>query len=96
MPFHLLAILPSLIAVLLSLGNPYNILLHGGRITVSKLSMKITLLITATAAALLLSSCNTMIGLGRDMRMGGESLENSASKVHGGGEAADTSGAPVY
>ena len=42
-------------------------------------------------------SCNTMIGLGRDMRIGGEGLENSANKVTGGGSGGgDTSGAPVY
>lgn len=58
--------------------------------------MKITLLITATAAALFLSSCNTMIGLGRDMRMGGEGLENTATKATGGSTSGDTSAAPVY
>ncbi len=64
---------------------------------VSKISMKITLLITVSAAAMLFSSCNTMIGLGRDMRMGGESLEKTSTKVNGGSSAGDdTSGAPVY
>ncbi len=61
--------------------------------------MKTILLITAAAAAVLLTSCNTMIGLGRDMRMGGEGLENSANKVTGGsgsGGTSDTGGAPVY
>ena len=60
--------------------------------------MKLFLLITIAAAAVLFSSCNTMIGLGRDMRIGGEGLENSANKVSGGGaaESGDTSGAPVY
>jgi predicted small secreted protein len=59
--------------------------------------MKITLWISAAAAAVLFSSCNTMIGLGRDMRMGGEGLESSANKASGGNSsAADTSGAPVY
>jgi len=59
--------------------------------------MKAILLITA-AAGILLSSCNTMIGLGRDMRMGGEGLENTANKAVGGGGAGggDVSGAPVY
>ena len=38
-----------------------------------------------------------MIGLGRDMRMGGEGLENTANKAAGGGSGGgDTSGAPVY
>lgn len=59
--------------------------------------MKSMLLITVAAAAVLFTSCNTMIGFGRDMRIGGESLENSASKVSGGGSSGgDTSGAPVY
>lgn len=58
--------------------------------------MKITLLITVAAAAVLLSSCNTMIGLGRDMRMGGEGLEKTANKATGGSSGGDTSGAPVY
>ncbi len=59
--------------------------------------MKIILLITVSAAAMLFSSCNTMIGLGRDMRMGGEGLEKTANKATGGSSAdADTSGAPVY
>ena len=60
--------------------------------------MKALLIITVAAAAVLFSSCNTMIGLGRDMRMGGEGLENSATKVSGGSTSGggDTSGAPVY
>ncbi len=60
--------------------------------------MKSLLLITVAAAAVLFSSCNTMIGLGRDMRISGEGLENSANKANGGGSsgAGDTSGAPVY
>ncbi|MEY4244885.1 MAG: hypothetical protein RLZZ245_2470 [Verrucomicrobiota bacterium] len=48
------------------------------------------------AVVVLSSSCNTMIGLGRDMRIGGEGLENSANKVTGGGAGGDTSAAPVY
>jgi predicted small secreted protein len=61
--------------------------------------MKSLLLITVASAAVLFSSCNTMIGLGRDMRIGGEGLENSANKVSGGSSSSsggDTSGAPVY
>ena len=59
--------------------------------------MKTIFLITLAAAGMLLSSCNTMIGLGRDMRMGGEGLENTANKATGGGSTGgDTSGAPVY
>lgn len=53
---------------------------------------------TVAAVAVLFSSCNTMIGLGRDMRMGGEGLENTANKATGGSSSGggDTSGAPVY
>ena len=59
--------------------------------------MKSIFLITLAAAGILLSSCNTMIGLGRDMRMGGEGLENTANKATGGASTGgDTSGAPVY
>ena len=58
-----------------------------------------------TAAAVLicgLSSCNTTIGLGRDMRVLGENMEHTANKKQQGGGAAsgggyqDTGGAPVY
>ncbi len=59
--------------------------------------MKPLLLITIAVSAVLLSSCNTFIGLGRDMRIGGEAMENTANKASGGaGEGGDTSGAPVY
>jgi len=59
--------------------------------------MKSILLIAAVAVATLLSSCNTMIGLGRDMRMMGDGMENSANKAKTGhSSSADTSGAPVY
>lgn len=59
--------------------------------------MKATFLICGILAAVALSSCNTMIGVGRDMRIGGEGLENAANKATGGGSSGgDTSGAPVY
>ena len=59
--------------------------------------MKTILLLAVSVTAVLFSSCNTMIGLGRDMRIGGEGLENSANKATGGGSSGgDTSGAPVY
>jgi predicted small secreted protein len=55
--------------------------------------MKLALLSIAVVFAL--SSCNTMIGIGRDTRLLGEGMEKTASKK--GGEAeANTSGAPVY
>lgn len=81
-----------------NLSNPYNIALQAAEIQVSKVSMKLFLLMTVAAAAVLFSSCNTMIGFGRDLRIGGEGLEKSANKVSGGGSSGggDTSGAPVY
>jgi predicted small secreted protein len=56
----------------------------------------IFLLMSLVAVTVLSSSCNTMIGLGRDMRIGGEGLENTANKATGGSSGGDTSGAPVY
>ena len=56
--------------------------------------MKSFLLITLAAAAVLTSSCNTFIGLGRDMRLAGEGMEKTVNKS--GGNQGDTSGAPVY
>jgi predicted small secreted protein len=59
--------------------------------------MKTILLIALTATALLSSSCNTFIGLGRDMRIAGEGMEKTADKASGGSSGSqDTSGAPVY
>lgn len=48
-----------------------------------------------------ISSCNTMIGIGRDMKIGGEGLENAANKVSGNssdssGTGTDTGAAPIY
>jgi predicted small secreted protein len=56
--------------------------------------MKTILLMALAAAALLTSSCNTFIGLGRDMRVAGEGMEKTAGKNTSDG--GDTSGAPVY
>jgi predicted small secreted protein len=56
--------------------------------------MKSILLMALAAAALLATSCNTFIGLGRDMRIAGEGMEKTANKNNSGGD--DTSGAPVY
>jgi len=59
--------------------------------------MKTILLSSLLVAVGLLSSCNTTIGLGRDMRILGENMETQANKSRGGGGSAqDTSGAPVY
>jgi predicted small secreted protein len=46
-------------------------------------------------AVFALSSCNTMIGLGRDTRLLGEGVEKTAAQ-QGGEAAADSGGAPVY
>ena len=60
--------------------------------------MKAIILTTLAAAALLTTSCNTFIGLGRDMRLAGEGMEKTANKATGGSGdgGADTSAAPVY
>jgi predicted small secreted protein len=59
--------------------------------------MKKMLLCGLALVSLLMGSCNTMIGLGRDMRLGGEGLEKTATKASGGSsDSADTSGAPIY
>jgi predicted small secreted protein len=59
--------------------------------------MKSVLFVAAIAVAAVLSSCNTFIGLGRDLKQLGGGMEESANKVHGGGSgSADTSGAPIY
>ena len=60
------------------------------------MAMKSILLITLGTAALLTSSCNTFIGLGRDMRIAGEGMEKTANKATGSSDGGDTSGAPVY
>ena len=57
--------------------------------------MKITLLIALAASSILFTSCNTFIGLGRDMRIAGEGMEKAANKGSGG-SSEDTSGAPIY
>lgn len=60
--------------------------------------MKTILLIALTVAAALSSSCNTFIGLGRDMRIAGESMERTAEKATGGsgGSSSNDGGAPIY
>lgn len=56
--------------------------------------MKVFSILVLAALALVSSSCNTMIGIGRDMRIGGEGLEKTASKA--AGHDSHSSGAPVY
>jgi len=58
--------------------------------------MKSILLIALAAGAVLTSSCNTFIGLGRDLRITGEGMEKTATKSSGGSSSSNTSGAPVY
>lgn len=55
--------------------------------------MKSILMMTLAVAAVLTSSCNTFIGMGRDLRLTGEGMEKTANKNTGGG---NNSGAPVY
>ncbi len=44
-----------------------------------------------------LSSCNTIIGLGRDMRIAGSEMEKKAEQQGGGSSSDNQSGAaPVY
>jgi len=42
--------------------------------------MKILVLILTALSALLLASCNTMSGFGRDMQKAGNSLESTAQR----------------
>lgn len=49
------------------------------------------------AALAVLSSCNTTVGLGRDMRVLGTEMEKKAEQQTGGSEAEyQSGGAPVY
>jgi predicted small secreted protein len=57
---------------------------------------RIFTLTVVAVTAVLFSSCNTMIGFGRDMRIGGEGLEKAANKSTGDSSSSDASGAPVY
>lgn len=61
--------------------------------------MKTILFAAIALAAALTTSCNTFIGVGRDMRIAGEGMENVANKASnggGGGGGGDVGGAPVY
>lgn len=57
--------------------------------------MKITLLIATVVLASILGSCNTVVGVGRDMRITGEQMENISNKARGQNQD-DPSGAPIY
>jgi predicted small secreted protein len=55
-----------------------------------------SLFLAAVALSVLaLSSCNTMIGVGRDLRLLGEGMETKA-RSSGGSADQQQSGAPVY
>lgn len=62
--------------------------------------MKKLFLCSLALVSLLMSSCNTFIGLGRDMRLAGEGMEKTAVKAHGSsadtGADAGGGGAPIY
>jgi predicted small secreted protein len=55
---------------------------------------KLSIIILSTSA-LLFMSCNTTIGVARDMRTAGEAIEKTALKKSGGDSAQD-SAAPTY
>ncbi|OYV07371.1 MAG: entericidin EcnA/B family protein [Verrucomicrobiales bacterium VVV1] len=57
--------------------------------------MKTLLLLAAALTGLALSSCNTAIGFGRDLRLLGEGMETKA-RSSGGSADQQQSGAPVY
>ncbi|MEP2776951.1 MAG: hypothetical protein ABJQ29_12210 [Luteolibacter sp.] len=64
-----------------------------------KLSLKPIVLGLASVA--ILSSCNTTIGLARDMRVLGAEMEKKADETYNGGSSSEYSddysgGAPVY
>lgn len=54
------------------------------------------LVIASLLLVVSLSSCNTIIGLARDMRQAGEGLEKAAQGKAGGGGGGDDMGAPTY
>ncbi len=57
--------------------------------------MKLFFVFAAMISLGVLSSCNTTIGLGRDMRVLGEGMEKSAEKS-AGADAQMQNGAPIY
>ena len=54
------------------------------------------LVIASILLVISLTSCNTIIGIARDMRQGGEGLEKAAQTKNGGGDAGADTGAPTY
>ena len=56
-------------------------------------------IVLAAIALALLPSCNTTIGLGRDMRVLGAEMEKKADETYNGGSGSSqdySGGAPVY
>ena len=86
---------PHGLAHLAKVASIFQYPLAGEGFCVKKASMKVTLLIALAASSILFTSCNSFIGLGRDMRIAGEAMEKVANKASGG-SSEDTSGAPVY
>lgn len=59
--------------------------------------MKKLLALLALGAAIPLSSCNTAIGFGRDLRLLGTGMENKAhGKAFDGGQQQDSGSLPTY
>ena len=54
------------------------------------------LVIASILFVISLTSCNTIIGVARDMRQGGEGLEKAAQSKSGGGDTGTDTGAPTY
>jgi len=62
-------------------------------------AMKTLFLSLAASAFCLCTSCNTFIGIGRDLRLLGQSMESTATgsgKKDGGKQPENQGGAPVY
>ena len=54
------------------------------------------LFVSMMAMAALLSSCNTAIGLGRDLRIAGEEMEKASQRKKANRDANQYSAGPVY
>jgi predicted small secreted protein len=71
--------------------------LHPAEIAVTRRGMKKLLTCLALGAVVALSSCNTAIGFGRDMRQLGTGLENKAhGRAWDGGEVVQEETLPTY
>jgi predicted small secreted protein len=55
------------------------------------------MLFALAMVSVLSASCNTFIGVGRDMRLAGEGMEKAATKAGGSSEeGSEAGGAPIY